>query len=279
MPLLPDHFTFSQSSLEDFQTCPWRFYLRHIARLPWPALVSEPAEEHERHLRLGERFHRLVQQHLAGIPPERLSATVDDPDLAIWWERYLDAQPASIPGRVLTEHTLATALEGHRLLAKYDALVATPDGKLVIFDWKTTLKRPPRERYARSIQTRVYRYVAARAGAHLTDGALSPDRVRMVYWFPAFPHDPYTLDYTEAAFQADEADLRALLQEIAAREQPEDFPRTEDERACRFCPYRSLCERGVQAGPLDDLFEDAAEPSPVDTDLEIDLDQIAEIEF
>ena len=44
---------------------------------------------------------------------------------------------------------------------------------------------------------------------------------------------------------------------------------------CRFCTYRSLCERG-RAGPLDLLdIEDELE----DEDFELDFDQIAEIEF
>ena len=52
---------------------------------------------------------------------------------------------------------------------------------------------------------------------------------------------------------------------------------TDDGRRCSFCVYRSLCDRGVEAGEMgaseDDLDEEKA--------LEIDLDfeQIAEIEF
>ncbi len=275
--LLPEEFPFSQSALEDFQTCAWRFYLRHVLHQPWPALVSEPATEHERHQRLGERFHRLVQQHLAGVPAERLSASVDDPDLAAWWTRYLEALPADLPGTAFPEHTLVTGLDGFRLLARYDALLATEDGQLVIFDWKTTLRRPPRARYARSWQTRLYRYVAVRAGGHLLAAPLRPEQVRMVYWFPAFPDAPYHFPYDAAQFQADQADLHALLTDIARRDSPDHFPRTADDRACHFCPYRSLCERGVQAGPLDALFEDTAE-APTD-DLDFSLDQIAEIEF
>jgi hypothetical protein len=45
-------------------------------------------------------------------------------------------------------------------------------------------------------------------------------------------------------------------------------------RQCRFCNYRSLCDRGVKAGFLVDLERDL-EPE----EIEIDLEQIAEIEF
>ncbi|MBU0705004.1 MAG: PD-(D/E)XK nuclease family protein, partial [Chloroflexi bacterium] len=31
------------------------------------------------------------------------------------------------------------------------------------------------------------------------------------------------------------------------------YPLTTDERHCRYCRYRSLCQRGVEAGPLDEM--------------------------
>jgi hypothetical protein len=51
---------------------------------------------------------------------------------------------------------------------------------------------------------------------------------------------------------------------------------TPDEGHCRFCVYRSLCERGTAAGSLDDVdYRD------FETEIEVDLDfeQIAEIEY
>ncbi len=38
---LPSDFQFSQSSLQDYVDCPWRFYLRYIRQLAWPAIVAE----------------------------------------------------------------------------------------------------------------------------------------------------------------------------------------------------------------------------------------------
>ena len=58
----------SQSSLQDYNDCPRRFELRYIQHLAYPAVESEPALENEKHQQEGEYFHRLVQQHMIGIP-------------------------------------------------------------------------------------------------------------------------------------------------------------------------------------------------------------------
>ena len=65
-----EQFDFSQSSLQDFTDCRKRFYLRYIQKVAWPALQAEPVIEFERHIQRGERFHRLAQQFLMGIPEE-----------------------------------------------------------------------------------------------------------------------------------------------------------------------------------------------------------------
>ena len=73
---LPDDFQFSQSSLQDFETCARRFQLRYLRQLSWPAVESEPIQEAERLAQLGADFHRLVHQHLVGIDEETLTASI-----------------------------------------------------------------------------------------------------------------------------------------------------------------------------------------------------------
>ena len=74
--LLPPDFQFSQGSLQDYVDCPQRFRLRHLLRLAWPAPPAEPLSLYEQHAQDGEAFHRLVHQHILGLPAGRLSATI-----------------------------------------------------------------------------------------------------------------------------------------------------------------------------------------------------------
>jgi CRISPR/Cas system-associated exonuclease Cas4 (RecB family) len=283
---LIDNFQFSQASLQDFVDCRRRFQLRYLQRLPWPAVESEPVLESERTMRQGAEFHHMIQQHLLGIPAERLSARLEggDPqveELRRWWGHYLAHRPAEAgaQARRYVEVGLAASLGEHALLAKCDLVSVQPGGDAVIFDWKTARRKPRRPWLAARLQTRIYPYLLVRAGAHLNAGKpFSPERVEMRYWFSEFPEAPERFPYSQEQYQADEAYLLGLVAEVA-RQDPEDtFALTQDERQCRFCVYRSLCERGVQAGQREEQeseFSSQSEP----TDFDLDFDQIAEIEF
>ncbi len=271
---LPPDFPFSQSSLQAFVDCPRRFYLRYIRRAAWPAAAAEPALAYERHMQQGADFHRLAHQHALGIPQERLSAMVDDPDLARWWHNYLHHPPPGLPEARHPEVTLSAPLAGHRLLAKYDLVALTPGERTVIVDWKTSRRRPRREGLALRLQTRVYPYVLVCAGAHLNGGeALGPAQVEMLYWFADDPKAPEAFAYDGAKFREDGDYLAALAAEIEAMEE-DDFFLTDDESRCRFCLYRSLCARGVEAGVFD-AVEDEGEWENMD----LDFEQVQAIEF
>ena len=274
---LPADFQFSQGSLQDYVDCPRRFQLGYILRLAWPAVEAEPVLESERHQLQGQAFHRLVHQHLLGIPSDRLSPMATDEDLRRWWHHYLEDGPADLPPARYPEIRLTTSVAGHQLMARYDLIAAEAGQRLVIVDWKTSRQRSSRRWLAGRLQTQVYPYLAVRAGSHLNEGQpVRPEQVAMVYWFAEFPADPERFPYDAAQYQADEARLTTLIEEIKTRDD-EVFPLTTDERQCRYCRYRSLCERGVAAGPIEGA--EAVSEWGDDFDVSIDFEQIAEIEY
>jgi CRISPR/Cas system-associated exonuclease Cas4 (RecB family) len=290
---LPTDFQFSQGSLQDYVDCPRRFQLRYIQRLAWPAVEAEPALENEQHLQQGAAFHRLVHQHLLGFLPERLSSTIADEDLSRWWHNYLESGPADLPVSRYPEVVLSAPVSGHRLVAKYDLVAVGPvlsraEGteqrvdfgelsRAVIVDWKTSRRRPRRKVLAERLQTRVYPYLLVRAGSHLNeDRPFQPEQVEMVYWFANFPEDPERFPYNAAQYDVDSDYLASLVEEIKDLGD-EGFALTTQERRCRYCPYRSLCQRGTGAGSFDEA-EDELEWGD-DFDIALDFEQIAEIEY
>jgi CRISPR/Cas system-associated exonuclease Cas4 (RecB family) len=297
MAVLPTNFQFSQASLQDYVDCPRRFQLRYVLQLAWPAQEIEPALENEQHMQQGAAFHRLVHRYALGIPAEDLSRAIQEPDLRRWWHNYLERGPQELPETRYPEAVLSAPLAGYRLVARYDLVAVDAGRRAVIVDWKTSRKRTKREVLAERLQTKVYPYLLVRAGAHLNGTqAIVPEQVEMIYWFADYPGEPARFGYDTAQYEAEEAYLTSLVAEIAELALSlsnglgdGDFPLTVQEQRCKFCPYRSLCRRGVRAGTLDEVLDEAldaalqaleGEADAGDAfDVDIDFEQIAEVEY
>jgi hypothetical protein len=292
---LPSNFQFSQGSLQAYVDCPRLFQLRYIEQLAWPAPEVEPALENELLILLGSDFHRLVQQYLLGVPPERLAKLAErDEKLSQWWQHFQDDGPSLFSYTHYQEITLSSAIDEHRLVAKYDLITISPsllqqssgqaptplpeeEGKITIYDWKTSQKLPKREWQEKKLQTRVYPYLLVKAGALLNGGQpIKPGQIEMIYWFSNFPTAPMKFPYNQGQFEADEQYLTGLIEEIKGHVESE-APKTENEKRCPFCVYRSLCNRGVKAGSLDELEDEIDIQDGFD--FELNFEQIAEIEF
>ena len=267
-------FTFSQSSLQDYVDCPRRFQLRYIQQLQWPAVETEPVLENERRQQEGQLFHRMVHQHLIGMPVESLFRMAISPDLSRWWGNYLNApelQGMKDLKGIYTELTLSIPVGIHRLVAKYDLVVVRPGGGVVVYDWKTYRKRPRDEWMAARMQTRVYRAMIIQAGASLNTGTpFLPEQIEMVYWYSDFPSDPARFPYNTVQHQRDWKVLVGMINEISSHHH---YPLTPDEKKCAFCPYRSYCNRGGKAGTMEEAIETEQ------GGIEINYEQIAEIEY
>lgn len=258
----------SASSLQDYVDCPRRFQLRYIWHLSWPAPESEPLAEHERRIRLGRELHRLIHQHLLGIPAEQLSTAARDPQLARWWQSYLAYAPELASAQVLPELGLSTVIAGCRLYAQYDALLIRRDSvgqptQFVILDWKTYRQRPRHSWLAARLQTRVYPLVLMQAGTPFNHGQpIQSECVELRYWLAEYPEAPISFAYSQTEYQLDTMCITDLVNQIVSRiedeEQKEEvtvWPLTDDYRRCRACIFRSLCRRGSVAGPATDDLE------------------------
>ncbi len=263
-------FTFSQASLQDYSDCPRRFQLRYIEGLAWPAVETEPALENERHQQEGLFFHRLVQQRLIGLPVEKLGLMANSPNLSQWWQNFVDFRCLENFRSLYPEMTLSAPLGEQRVMAKYDLIAATPGEKAVIFDWKTYHKRPKDVWMAARLQTRVYRALLVRAGAHLNNGQpIQPEQVEMIYWYACYPQEPSRFPYTATQYKRDWDILTRLVAEIISRR---EFSLTSDEKKCAYCPYRSYCNRGLKAGAGGEMESEISM-------INVNIEQIQEIEF
>lgn len=247
--MLPQGFEFSQGSLQDYVDCPRRFQLKYVTRQPWPAVEIEPALERERFAEQGRHFHRLVERYFAGIPEAAIGSAIEDPTVQVWWRNFMQDPPINLPQEVrLAEVRLATPLAGQRLVAVFDLLAIEPERRMVIVDWKTTRKRPKREVLQQRMQTRLYPFLAVEAATHLFSGPVDPARVSMLYWFAEDPANSHVFLYDMAKYEQDREFIVSLLKQIQARQDAVQWELVADDSTCRYCGYRSLCDRGICAG-------------------------------
>ena len=175
------------------------------------------------------------------------------------------------------EISLAAQLGGFRLIGKFDLLVNHLPEKITIIDWKTSRKATRRERQAARIQTQLYPYLLVQSGNRWNQGkALQPEQVEMLYWYAVEPDRWQRFNFDARQFEKNQVMLSTLVHEIAQLPDDEFFMTTHEDR-CRYCVYRSLCDRGIAAGQFDDQ---EAEADVMDLgDIEFDFEQITEIEI
>ena len=277
---LPHPFDFTQSKLQDYMDCPYRFYLRYLLDLKWPALLVDDAITFEQRGQTGARFHRLIQQYLLGVPQnqlDELAAADINPEVKTWWDDFLVYIPPQLTGQQFVEMILTTTLDEQRLLAKYDLILRKNERHWIIFDWKTSQNLPRKDWLMDRMQTRLYPWVLTQMiNALGNHEASEPDQITMKYWFATHPESPVELRYNHEMYNADTAFFRKIINEILSKDETE-FTRTLDSKKCHFCVYRSHCDRGIKAGELAAYEDFSLENEAMRFDM--DFDQISEIQF
>ena len=252
--LLAPGFMFSQHSLNTYQRCPRRFLLRYIERQPWPVPEDEQMAEHQAQLARGRTLHQWLARQQLGIDMSAIVAACRDEELVGWWHAAQRFDWDMLPdGYRQAEMPIMVPLSAYRLYARYD-LLACGAGQAVVVDWKT-LQTRPRERILRErLQTQVYLYTLAAASDVIAPGqSISPDEMRMIYWFSNFPDEPAIIRYSRERFQRDGQLLCELAEQIATQPR-EAFEMTSDLRICRNCVYRTLCRRETEGLANDETW-------------------------
>jgi len=97
----------------------------------------------------------------------------------------------------------------------------------------------------------------------------------MIYWYANFPTSPLEINFNENQLKEDQRYICKRIDEIHQLNK-NSFTMTDNKRRCKFCAYRSFCNRGEVAGLFEDIegFEDQELDG-----FRLDFEQIAEIEY
>lgn len=246
-----------QSQIQDFVECAYRFYLRNIARVENPTIIADPTDQFELAVERGHLLHRRVEQYLSGVPMGALDGTAIDAQTRLRWTRIVDLAFKDLPERRYPEITLVASLAGVQLAAKVDLLAFEP-GKVVLVDWKTSAK-PGANSLEERIQTKVYRWVVSRSIEQAFGISVSPEQIRMRYWFADDPSPIVDISYSHAEQTKDERDLGEFISRIRSETV---FARTTNAQRCEHCQYRTLCHPLLVPSAIPADLEAPEEPTP-----------------
>jgi hypothetical protein len=228
--------------------------------------------------RLGNRFHLICQQFFSGIDPALLQKTIDHPDLIKMWEKFLPFGESLLEYKLIPEQLLSIPFLNHRLIAKFDLLVEVNSEHYLIIDWKTSSKKLSRNILDKKFQTHLYPFIFCQAGADLFEiDAISPNFIEMHYWYPLGTEPEEVFPYSDKKHSSIKSEIETLVNQInSALSKGTGFPLTDDHALCLYCEFRSLCNRGIKAGPFDNLLLVEQEDL---SNVQFDIDQVSEIEF
>ncbi len=94
--------------------CRYKFYLRYIQKLAWPAQTTIDDLRFEEDRNAGIRFHQLLHQYFIGFNPELLIRMAEnDPDsrVLVWFQTFLASPYAQLQGKLESEKTITTCVD------------------------------------------------------------------------------------------------------------------------------------------------------------------------
>lgn len=267
---------YSQSNLQTFLDCQRKFELKYLQRQIWPAIQTEPILLIEEHIKNGNQFHLMAQQFFTSLQPDVILSQTNNQILQDWWVSFLKFVQQFENHHCQPEVFISSNLENRRFVGIFDLLVFSPGEKYYIIDWKTNNRKPGRSILEKHIQTRLYPLLLTLAGDQWNNNKkIEPLQIEMIYWFTNDPEHPESFLYSQQQFEEDLEFFHQLV-EIIEKTKPNEFRLTDNEKLCKFCQYRSLCNRGIKPGSIQeeetvglDLFAEEI--------IDIDIEQIGEI--
>ena len=270
-----NRFSFSAKKIQDFIDCERRYELRYILNQSWPAITTEPILEIESNIKKGNEFHYLVHQYFSGIPEKTLRETIREDIMIEWFDNFLSFYGTLKVKNAFSEFRLTTQIGKNKLTAVYDLIYLNESEEVGIIDWKTSHFIPKKSTLALRVQSILYPFVLQETSAEFLPGSCyPPENISMRYWYPASPTENFVFPYGYELHEKYRVSLENTINEIQEKGVGE-FNLTSNEIKCGFCPYRSLCNRGITASN----FLKSEESNMDENDLSLDFNKLPDISF
>jgi DNA helicase-2/ATP-dependent DNA helicase PcrA len=237
--------TLSFTQVDDYLTCPRKYHLRHVVRVPTPphhalvlgnalhqaVAVANEARRRDRRIALTD-LHETLRAHWSSegfLSAEHEAARYAAGQAAL--ARFLERSARESDSRIIAvEQPFSVRLGEDHVRGRYDAVQVIED-RTVITDYKSGDVRDPvraRERARTALQLQLY------ALAWETEHGARPDAVEL-----HFLEGDVVGRVTPTDGQLEAA--RAKVATAAAGIRAGAFDATPGYPACQWCPYRRIC--------------------------------------
>lgn len=209
---------FSQTSLKDYISCPYKYKLKYIDKIYW-------FQQNNISLKKGSDFHLAAERYFSEIP------NLSNPTIDKWLEKLKKDFPINKDEIYLPEYILNYSEHNINLKARYDLLILKKD-EIQIIDFKTNTKTLNKEKQNEDIQTKVYSFVLANCLSLFKNNGYSLNNITMIYWQPDFEiiSIPYSLEK--------HIEYGMLFKNLSNEIQNSEFNKTNN---CKNCEFKSFC--------------------------------------
>jgi putative RecB family exonuclease len=242
--------TLSPSRAGDFKTCPQLFKYRAIDRLPEPATVyqargttahqalewlfDKPAGE-----RTPEALYDLFRRAWTELRTTEYDGLFTETDEERTWgveslellANYFSIEDPSQIEPLDRELDMLEEMDGITIRGILDRMEETPDGRLIITDYKTGKAPPERFALPAFFALKIYALLIRRRTGR------TPDGIKLIYL-----NGPtvYEIPVNDAQLDAVDRQLRALWTAIERAMDEDRFP-TRVGRLCDWCSFQDIC--------------------------------------
>lgn len=220
-----DNF-YTQSSLRDFLTCPYKYKLKYIDGIYWFQ------DEVQNSFDLGSDFHTIAERYFLGLD----NSYIEDENMKLWMNELKKHFLKKSRILYLPEYEIRYSELGLNMLARYDLLILEED-RISILDWKTNQKEIDPKEKTSDIQTKVYTYLLANSLPLFKEHKYSLESIRMIYWQPNYPDNKIEINYSFGR----NLEYKKFFKDLTERIEKSDFPK--NLKNCSFCEFNVFCNK------------------------------------
>jgi len=232
-----DYFYYSQNSLNTFNKCPLKFKMQYMEDISWKN--DSPMDvQYYKSMKVGLDFHLICERYFSRLP---LGIEDSNEELTKWTKALKAKMSINEENIYFPEYEIKMTKNHIKLQAKYDLIIAKPQGQVEIWDWKTENRKLSGKEMEKRFQTIVYTYVLKEKCKEMLGIDVNPENIKMIFWQPQYEQENIEINYSQIKHDENEKFINGIITNINNYDFQKDFNKELYSKQCRFCEFNYFC--------------------------------------